>query len=242
MGSNVKIHIVDAQEVRRNSLARLLYSDDFAVEIYEDISEFLASNAKSGILMFGDDSEDVELGQLIEAVKKRAEHFLLLPFAEKADRRRIVEAMRASAHDYLEWPTDANRLTQVLRHAGKAFDIWAERVRRFREARTMVETLSKREKQVIAELIRGHSNKEIARSLSISLRTAENHRANAFSKIGARMTADAVRIGIYAGLDMLKDETSLIGDTSDYAYSNEMIAERIAGDGNPDVVFSWNRA
>lgn len=72
---------------------------------------------------------------------------------------------------------------------------------RIRIAQDVVSRLSDREKSTLALIVRGMSNKQIARELAISPRTVENHRANAFEKISARTTADAVRIGVYAGLD-----------------------------------------
>ena len=53
-------------------------------------------------------------------------------------------------------------------------------------------------------MTRGYSNKAIARQLEISPRTVEVHRANMLAKINARSSADAVRVGVYAGLDLLE--------------------------------------
>lgn len=54
--------------------------------------------------------------------------------------------------------------------------------------------LTNREKVVLSHIIGGGSSKEIGRSLGISSRTIEFHRANIMSKIGARNVADLVRI------------------------------------------------
>ena len=70
-----------------------------------------------------------------------------------------------------------------------------------------VEGLSARELEVLMGLVQGASNKAIGRTLGISPRTVEIHRANLKRKLGAVSTADLVRIGIYAGID--DDETGL---------------------------------
>jgi DNA-binding CsgD family transcriptional regulator len=54
--------------------------------------------------------------------------------------------------------------------------------------------LTNRENAVLSQIVRGGSSKEIGRSLSISSRTIEFHRANIMSKTGARNVADLVRI------------------------------------------------
>ena len=54
--------------------------------------------------------------------------------------------------------------------------------------------LSPREREVLDWLTRGCSNKVIARELTISPRTVEIHRANMMSKLGARHSAEAIRL------------------------------------------------
>ena len=54
-------------------------------------------------------------------------------------------------------------------------------------------TLTPREHEVATLLAYGHTNGEIADTLTISIRTAEMHRANAMRKLGATSRADVVR-------------------------------------------------
>jgi two-component system, NarL family, response regulator NreC len=58
---------------------------------------------------------------------------------------------------------------------------------------TMTTKLTPREHEVATLLAYGHTNGEIARRLTISIRTAEMHRANAMRKLGADSRADVVR-------------------------------------------------
>ena len=61
--------------------------------------------------------------------------------------------------------------------------------------------LSKRQRQVLAGIVRGLPNKVIAWELGLSVRTVEAYRAQLFERLGARNTADAVRLAIAAGFD-----------------------------------------
>lgn len=54
--------------------------------------------------------------------------------------------------------------------------------------------LTSRERDVVAQIAAGASNKEAGRRLGISPRTVEVHRAHIMEKLGARNTADLVRI------------------------------------------------
>ena len=58
---------------------------------------------------------------------------------------------------------------------------------------TMTTKLTPREQQVATLLAYGYTNGEIAERLTISIRTAEMHRANAMRKLNAESRADVVR-------------------------------------------------
>ena len=55
-------------------------------------------------------------------------------------------------------------------------------------------SLTGREREILDLVVDGHTNKEIGLALGISPRTAEVHRLNAMQKLGARNTAEMIRI------------------------------------------------
>jgi two-component system response regulator FixJ len=59
-----------------------------------------------------------------------------------------------------------------------------------------LERLTPREREVLEQIVNGASSKEAGRTLSISPRTVEVHRANIMAKLGARNVADLVRIAL----------------------------------------------
>ena len=62
--------------------------------------------------------------------------------------------------------------------------------------RNSFDTLTPRERDVLEQLVAGASNKEAGRSLGISPRTIEIHRARIMEKLGAKNAADLVRIAL----------------------------------------------
>jgi two-component system, NarL family, response regulator LiaR len=62
------------------------------------------------------------------------------------------------------------------------------------------DTLSPREVEVLQHMAEGATSKEIARQLSLSAKTIENHRANILGKLQARNAAEAVTIALERGL------------------------------------------
>lgn len=64
---------------------------------------------------------------------------------------------------------------------------------------TRVESLSKREREVLHALIDGQSHKIIAYELEISVRTVEAHRSRMMRRLGVRTLAAAIQIAMVAG-------------------------------------------
>jgi DNA-binding NarL/FixJ family response regulator len=59
--------------------------------------------------------------------------------------------------------------------------------------------ISDREAEVLRLIAWGHSNKEIAASLDLSVKTVEVHKANAMRKLGMRSRIDIVRFAVFQG-------------------------------------------
>jgi two-component system response regulator NreC len=67
-------------------------------------------------------------------------------------------------------------------------------------AAAALDALTQRESEILRRLAQGHTNREIAVALSLSIRTVEYHRANVMSKLGLRSRADLVRHAAERGL------------------------------------------
>ena len=70
-----------------------------------------------------------------------------------------------------------------------------------RQARALVATLVTDEVTMLRHIVTGWSKAESARELGMELHQVEKRRANLLLKLNAGSTTDAVRVGIYAGLD-----------------------------------------
>lgn len=62
------------------------------------------------------------------------------------------------------------------------------------------ETLSEREREILAWIAKGYSNKEIAENLIISVKTVETHKAHLMEKLGLRTRPDLVKYAVKKGL------------------------------------------
>ena len=64
----------------------------------------------------------------------------------------------------------------------------------------VIDQLTPREREIAVLIAKSHSSKEVAHHLSISIKTAENHRANLMRKLGVRDVAGLVRFVVRQGL------------------------------------------
>ena len=101
-----------------------------------------------------------------------------------------VAAMKAGATDVLIKPLDPDQLVRLLREALRQPPL---RPPEHPSGRGAI-ALTRREREVLLLIARGHSNREAGAHLGISQRTIEVHRARVMEKFGARNAADLMRI------------------------------------------------
>ncbi|TYC89701.1 PAS domain-containing protein [Novosphingobium sp. BW1] len=70
---------------------------------------------------------------------------------------------------------------------------------RHQQARTRIEGLSRRQRQILRALAQGQLNKQIAFELGVTERTVKMHRAAVLRALDVRTVAEAIRIAIEAG-------------------------------------------
>jgi DNA-binding CsgD family transcriptional regulator len=96
-------------------------------------------------------------------------------------------ARRNGEWDFLESP-ELKQAKQEIRKLNGALDILSSK------AFPGHESLTPRERAVLAQIVRGLSSKEVARILEITPRTVEFHRTNLLRKTSAKSTIDLIRI------------------------------------------------
>lgn len=118
----------------------------------------------------------------------------MVAIGEGATVRGVVRAMSSGAADYIDWPGEAHLLLPALRAAQGGGKRSVHAPARSAEALEALSKLSPRERQVLGLMADGMTNKVIARSLEISPRTVEIHRANMLEKLKSKSSADAIRL------------------------------------------------
>ncbi|MGO4272453.1 response regulator [Paenibacillus sp. TAF58] len=133
------------------------------------------------ILTMHDDDE-----YLFRAIHVGASGYIL----KSAPHEELLTAIRsvAAGNAYL-YPTATKRLMNE----------YIERLKQGENTDTF-ESLSEREKEVLALIAKGFSNKEIAEQLIISVKTVESHKSNVMEKLGLKTRPELVKFAVKKGL------------------------------------------
>jgi two-component system, LuxR family, response regulator FixJ len=191
------VHIVDPDPGTCEALSVLFRLEGFQTVFSLEPAHFLAALDRRAPdvavinLALGEES-GLTLLRRVKALRTGAPVVML---ANAPQLEAAVTAMKLGATDVLSKPIDSELLLTVIRDAlRKDIHVGAMQAgRRPVEVRGFAQ-LTPREREVLQLITNGQSNKEAGRELGISPRTIEVHRARVMEKLGAKNTADLMRI------------------------------------------------
>lgn len=198
MSGSRTLFVVDGELHRRNAICRLLTERNVYVEPFESLEELSAHRPCEGVVMIAD--EPGAVNALIAHMAAQVRWLAVIAFAEDPKPLRIARAIREGATTYVAWPCSVEQLIAAISDAVCNVEMLVGLQMRTKRARSRLERLTRRERQVLEAMTDGLSNREIGKRLSISARTVEIHRSNMMSKVGAHHTTEAIRIAIEASL------------------------------------------
>ena len=198
MINRTNLLLVDGNSRRRAAISHNLMGSELHVEPFEDAGELIARRPSEGVLLVHDEGEAIT--PLLEHMSRTGDWLPIIAYADEPAPRRIVDAVLRGAVDYLTLPLDAATVSESVELAEGRSAAMAGSKLREAVARSRIERLTRREREVLAGVADGLSNRKIGEKLEISPRTVEIHRANMLNKMGASHTSEAIRIAIEAAL------------------------------------------
>ena len=196
------VHVVDDDRSFLAAISRLLRASGFAVKTFLSASEFLAqrdADAPGCVLadlqMPGMNGFDLQL-----ALAQTPNPMPILFLTGHGDIPSTVRAMRGGAEDFLEKRAPKEKVLDAVKRS-LARDA-RERDSRARqgELRARFDALSKRELEVLAHVVQGRLNKQIAGDLGVHERTVKLHRTAITTKLGVPSAAELTRLTLQAGI------------------------------------------
>lgn len=190
------VHVVDDDRAFRTALGRLLSAAGHQPRLYESAPEYLAADdSESPACVLLDLSMPGISGlELQEALAQRPHAHPVIFLSGHGDIPSTVRAMREGALDFLTKPVATPTLLDAVHRALERDLEHFRRNRHLAELRERYDSLTPRERQVMAGVVAGRLNKQISYTLHAAERTIKTHRARVMTKMKARSVAELVRL------------------------------------------------
>jgi FixJ family two-component response regulator len=202
MSSKTTIFVIDDDSAVRDSLTHMLEQEDFSVETFDSAEAFLTTHKSvpHGCAIIDARMPGMNGMQLQEEISRRNFALPVIFLTGHGDIPTTVKAMKAGAIDFLTKPVAVQSLLDTVHKALLEAAKLQSRIAENQKAMASMQSLTRREREVMTMVAQGLANKEIARQLHISHRTVEQHRASVMNKVGAETLLDLLRVAQRIGL------------------------------------------
>jgi two-component system response regulator FixJ len=204
-GATLKPHSVyvidDDRDVRR-SLSFMLGAAEIRSHPFGSGADFLDAlpDLEPGCILLDLRMPQMDGFAVMAAIAERGIDWPVIVMTGHGEVPVAVRAMKLGAVDFIEKPFSEQALLGCFAQAFGVLENREAAGRRRREAHDRAALLTAREREVLESLLAGQSNREIAQSLGISLRTVEMHRGNMMDRLHASSLAEALTIALEAGI------------------------------------------
>lgn len=200
LATRTTIHIVDDDDSVRRALGRVLGAHGYFTAGYASASQFLDEvdlESAPGCMLLDLQLPDISGIDLQQALCSRIPVIILTGHADVPS---VVRTMQAGAIDFLQKPVaDVQLLAAVARGCDCATRQFAL-ARELRDLQKKVDRLTPREREVLAWIVTGFRNKQVANRLGTVEKTIKVHRAHVMQKLEVDSLPALVRIADRMGM------------------------------------------
>jgi FixJ family two-component response regulator len=191
-----RVFLVDDQPQVLKALARVLAANGFDPVTFTSAQAFLDTShaADPGCLVLDLAMPDMDGMALQRALVQRASLLPLVFLTGHGDMTSGVAAMKSGAFDFLSKPVDVQRLLDVVTAALAHNQVARAGSAQRQHAVRLIDSLSRREREVLALIVQGKLNKQVAAQLGTVEKTVKVQRASVMHKTGADSVAALVRL------------------------------------------------
>jgi FixJ family two-component response regulator len=196
------VFLVDDDELFRRSTERLIRTAGLNVQPFTSARDFLKSPRPEGPACLVLDVQMPGLSgmELQRELTQTGIHIPIIFITGHGDIAMSVRAMKAGAVEFLTKPFRGSALLDAIRAAIERDRTAIQKRSEIRELRDRYETLTPREREVMALVTDGLLNKQVAGKLSTTEATIKFHRAHIMQKMCANSLADLIRMAEKLGI------------------------------------------
>jgi len=213
--SPIRVLIADDHSIVREGIRHVLATDaDFEVigEATDGIEAVaLAESLQPDVVVLDLTMPGLSGFDAAVQIRERAPRVRILVLSIHDHEEYVLRSVRAGAQAYLRKDASPAELRQAIRAVHEGTGVFSapvshklssalrgEALEQMRRER--LDALTAREREVLVEIARGRSNKEIAGQFGISVRTVESHREALMRKLELQGAASLTRFALEAGL------------------------------------------
>ena len=190
------VYVVDDDLSVREALCSLIRSVGLNVETHPSAAAFLAAPRTSGAacLVLDVRMPDLDGLSLQTQLAQAGEHIPIIFITGHGDIPMAVRAMKKGAVEFLAKPFRDEDLLSAIEQALERARASRKEESEIGAIRQRYARLTGRERDVIAYMVKGTLNKQVAAELGVSEMTIKVHRHNIMHKMGAATLPDLVRM------------------------------------------------
>jgi FixJ family two-component response regulator len=200
------VHIVDDDASFRTAMERRLKHTGYEVATYpsaQHLLDNLPTENVPGCILLDVRIPGLSGPELQERLSELGSTLPIIFLTGYPDVRTTVLTIKAGAEDFLTKPVSSDQLLQAVERAIARHDATYRLKSTLGLVLARIEKLTPRERQVFELIIRGNTNKKIARALGTTERTIKAHRHRVMEKMQVRTLAELVsvaeRVGVLDG-------------------------------------------
>ena len=196
MIASMPVHIFEQNEVVESYLKDLFDNIEFTPTFHDNISNYTPKFPVDlpFITMIWNSSDNSFIYELISETRRLKTVTAVIVYSSKPALDFVVDVIKFGAFDFLEIPTDKERLVESLIRASDYNLIHQEILSKESAMLSRLTRLTIRESMILKKIIEGTRNKIIAYELNISQRTVENHRASIMMKLETKSVTHLINM------------------------------------------------
>jgi RNA polymerase sigma factor (sigma-70 family) len=196
------VHVVDDDAGFRAAIERRLKTAGYEVATYssaQQLLDSLPSESPLGCILLDVRMPELSGPKLHDRLRELGSALPVVFLTGHPDIPITVQAIKAGAEDFLTKPVSSDQLLRAVERAVARHEVARDRKVALDMVRAQIARLTPREREVFELIVRGKTNKEVARAIGGTERTIKAHRQRLMRKMQVQSLVELVTLAERVG-------------------------------------------